>query len=314
MSDRATEVLVLGIGNVLWADEGFGVRAVEALHEAWVFPPAVHLMDGGTLGLELFEDVASARCVVVFDAVDCGLAPGTLTVLRDAEVPAWGARRISPHQNGFNDVLALAQLRGSAPERVTAIGVQPVTLDDFGGSLCAAVKARLPEALALAVAEITRWGFAPTSASAAVRSSRSITRRSRSRRTSRDDLLPATLAATAIRACWRCRAGPDGSDAMCIGVPMKIVSCADGMALAVGRGVHARLNALMIDDPQPGTWVLSFQGLALRAMSEKEAAESNSALDALSAVLAGDEGVGVHFSDLIDREPQLPAHLRGVPS
>jgi len=162
MSERPTEVLVLGIGNVLWADEGFGVRAVEALHEAWVFPPTVRLMDGGTLGLDLFEDVASARCVLVFDAVDCGLAPGTLTVLRDGEVPAWGARRISAHQNGFNDVLALAQLRASAPERVTAIGVQPVTLEDFGGSLRPAVKARLPEALAWAVAELTLWGFAPT--------------------------------------------------------------------------------------------------------------------------------------------------------
>jgi hydrogenase maturation protease len=160
MNDR-TDVLVLGIGNVLWADEGFGVRAVEALHEGWVFPSAVRLMDGGTLGLNLFDDVASARHVLVFDAIDCGLPPGTLKILRDADVPAWGARRISPHQNGFNDVLALAQLRGHAPEHVTAIGVQPVTLDDFGGSLRSAVKARLPEAVALAVSEIAHWGFAP---------------------------------------------------------------------------------------------------------------------------------------------------------
>jgi hydrogenase expression/formation protein HypC len=101
---------------------------------------------------------------------------------------------------------------------------------------------------------------------------------------------------------------------MCIGVPMKIISCGDGMALVVGRGGQARLNVLMVDDPQPGTWVLSFQGAALRAMSEKEAAETNSALDALSAVLAGDESVGAHFRDLIERKPQLPAHLRGDPA
>ena len=46
MKDRI-DVLVLGIGNVLWADEGFGVRAVEALHAGWTFPPEVRLMDGG---------------------------------------------------------------------------------------------------------------------------------------------------------------------------------------------------------------------------------------------------------------------------
>lgn len=155
------QVLVLGIGNVLWADEGFGVRAVEALHQGWVFPPAVRLMDGGTLGLNLLEDVATARHVLVFDAIDFGLPPGTLKVLRGAEVPVWGARRISPHQNGLNDVLALAELRGHAPEHITAIGVQPVTLDDFGGSLRPEVKARLPQALALAVQELSGWGFAP---------------------------------------------------------------------------------------------------------------------------------------------------------
>ena len=53
---KPIDVLVLGIGNVLWADEGFGVRAVEALHAGWVFPPEVRLMDGGTLGLGLYED------------------------------------------------------------------------------------------------------------------------------------------------------------------------------------------------------------------------------------------------------------------
>ena len=89
---------------------------------------------------------------------------------------------------------------------------------------------------------------------------------------------------------------------MCIGTPMRVVSCADGVVLAVGRGEQARLNALMVDDPQPGSWVLAFQGTALRAMSESEAAETNAALDALAAVLAGGD-IDVHFRDLIDREP-----------
>ena len=156
------EVLVLGIGNVLWADEGFGVRAVEALHAAWAFPTPVTLRDGGTLGLNLYDEIASARRVLVFDAIDFGLAPGTLQVLRDAEVPAWGRIRISPHQNGFNDVLALAQLNGRVPERIVAIGVQPVELADFGGSLRDAVRARLPEAVALAARELAGWGYAGT--------------------------------------------------------------------------------------------------------------------------------------------------------
>ncbi len=153
------EVLVIGIGNLLWADEGFGVRAVEALHAGYAFPPQVALKDGGTLGLNLYEDVATARRVLVFDAIDFALPPGTLRVLRGAEVPAWGRTKLSPHQVGFNDVLALAQLNGRAPDIVVAIGVQPVELNDFGGSLREPVRNRLPEAVALAVDELAIWGF-----------------------------------------------------------------------------------------------------------------------------------------------------------
>jgi len=158
--DGPVEVLVLGIGNMLWADEGFGVRAVEALHRGYRCPDGVVLMDGGTLGLSLLPHVEAARRVLVFDAVDYGLPPGALKVLRDGEVPAWGARKLSPHQNGFNDVLALAQLHGRAPEHIVAIGVQPLTLDDFGGSLTEPVRAQLPDAVQLAVAQLADWGFA----------------------------------------------------------------------------------------------------------------------------------------------------------
>jgi hydrogenase maturation protease len=159
--DERREALVLGIGNMLWADEGFGVRAVEALNAAYAFPaPEVLLLDGGTLGLNLLEYVEGSRRVLVFDAVDFGLAPGTLKVLRDAEVPRWGARKMSPHQNGFNDVLALAQLHGRTPDTVVAIGVQPVTLDDFGGSLTDPVRACLAHAVELAAQQLADWGLA----------------------------------------------------------------------------------------------------------------------------------------------------------
>jgi hydrogenase maturation protease len=153
------EALVLGIGNVLWADEGFGVRAVEALHANYEFPEAVRLLDGGTQGIYLFDDIASSRRVLVLDCIDFGLAPGTLRVLRDREVPEWGTLKMSPHQTGFSEVLALARLRGQAPEAVTLIGVQPEQIEDLGGSLGALVRQRLPEAVDIAAAELAAWGY-----------------------------------------------------------------------------------------------------------------------------------------------------------
>ena len=135
MTDRdCAETLVLGIGNPLWADEGFGVRAVEALHAEYCFPPQVRLMDGGTQGLFLLPFVRAARHLLILDAVDFGLGPGELQVIRGKQVPSYmGAKKVSMHQTGFQEVLASAALLGGGPSQLTLIGVQPVELDDYGG-------------------------------------------------------------------------------------------------------------------------------------------------------------------------------------
>jgi hydrogenase maturation protease len=154
--------LVLGIGNVLWADEGFGVRCVEALLQDWELPPGATAMDGGTQGLYLLPYVQESRRLLVFDAIDFGLAPGTLRFLEGDAVPAFmGAKKMSLHQTGFQEVLACAALQGWEPESVVLIGVQPVELEDFGGSLRPAVRAQIPPALALARRLLAGWGLEP---------------------------------------------------------------------------------------------------------------------------------------------------------
>lgn len=151
--------LVLGIGNVLWADEGYGVRALEALHAGWRLPDEVALIDGGTQGIYLLEHLCSASHAIVFDAIDYGLPPGSLRVFRDAEVPVWTDQAMSLHQATFQELLALAHLRDRYPQRLTVIGVQPQTLDDLGGSLSRVVRERIPQAVEIAVAELASWGI-----------------------------------------------------------------------------------------------------------------------------------------------------------
>lgn len=155
-------ICVLGIGNLLWADEGFGVRCVEALQQSHVFAPHVTLVDGGTQGLYLIQYVQSADYLLIFDAIDYGLVPGTLKIVRDDEVPRFmGAKKMSLHQTGFQEVLSLAQLTRKYPSKVLLIGCQPQELEDYGGSLRPVVKAAMQEALALAVTEIAHWGGQP---------------------------------------------------------------------------------------------------------------------------------------------------------
>jgi len=98
---------------------------------------------------------------------------------------------------------------------------------------------------------------------------------------------------------------------MCIGLPMLIVASDGTVGTAERRGERTTLDMQRLGDVAPGTWVLAFQGVAVRELSEREAAQTDAALGALEAVLAGSSDVGAFFADLVGREPQLPDHLKG---
>ncbi len=160
MPDNKPSVLILGIGNLLWADEGFGVRAVEALHREWAFPDAVRLMDGGTQGIYLVQHIRQADILIVFDAVDYGLPPGTLKLVQGDEVPKFlGVKKVSLHQTGFQEVLAMAQMMGDYPAHLLLIGVQPAELEDYGGSLTRQVKAQIQPSIDAALAYLAAHGI-----------------------------------------------------------------------------------------------------------------------------------------------------------
>ncbi len=153
--------LILGIGNVLWADEGFGVRCVERLADRYRFGPGVTLLDGGTQGLYLLPFLEEADILVVFDAVDYGLTPGTLKIVEGDKVPAFlGAKKMSLHQTGFQDVIATAELMGYRPETLLLIGCQPEELEDYGGGLRDVVAAQIDPAIEIALDRLAGWGIA----------------------------------------------------------------------------------------------------------------------------------------------------------
>jgi len=158
--EHESDVLILGIGNLLWADEGFGVRVVESLHRRYRLPDSVKVMDGGTQGLYLLPYVQGAKRLLIFDAIDYGLKPGTMKTVRDAEVPRFtGAKKMSLHQTGFQDVLSAAELLGDVPEAMLLIGVQAELLDDWGGSLTETISAQIDSAVDLGVQQLHSWGI-----------------------------------------------------------------------------------------------------------------------------------------------------------
>lgn len=156
----AYDTLILGIGNILWADEGFGIRAIEELHARYAFADDVRIMDGGTQGIFLLPWVRNAKRLLIFDAIDFGLAPATLKIMSGDEVPRFmGAKKVSMHQAGFQEVLSSAVLTGDLPEQLVLIGVQPELLDDYGGSLRPSVKAQIEPAIQAALKILDEWNI-----------------------------------------------------------------------------------------------------------------------------------------------------------
>jgi hydrogenase maturation protease len=156
---REPKIVVLGIGNILWADEGFGVRALETFHARYRLAKNVSLLDGGTQGLYLVQFVQEADYLLVFDAIDYGLRPGVLKIVQGDEVPKFtGAKKMSLHQTGFQEVLSAADLLGDYPEKLALIGCQPLDLEDWGGPLTEPVRSQLEQAADIAAVILEQWG------------------------------------------------------------------------------------------------------------------------------------------------------------
>lgn len=150
-------IIVLGVGNILLSDEGVGVRAVEKLQRDFVLPAGVEVIDGGTTGMEMLEDLAGADHILIVDAVRSGNAPASIVRIAGEQVPVFFRTKLSPHQIGLSDVLATLVLTGEQPGGVTVIGVEPVSLET-AMALSPQVEAVLPEVVSLVVEELRQLG------------------------------------------------------------------------------------------------------------------------------------------------------------
>jgi len=121
---EAEHTLVLGLGNPLMGDDGLGLRALARLRQEWAVDGA-ELVDGGTWGMNLLPLIEDARRVLLLDAIDVGATPGTLVQLEQDQIPRLFARKLSPHEVDLREVLALAELRGTLPPSIVALGLQP---------------------------------------------------------------------------------------------------------------------------------------------------------------------------------------------
>jgi hydrogenase maturation protease len=123
-SPARAPILVVGIGNILLRDEGVGVHAVRAMVNA-PLPDGVELLDGGTAGADLLDAISERDKLIVVDALDAEVPPGTIVRMKPDDLAAGGSESISLHEFGIAETLLMARQLNCGPRDATILAIKP---------------------------------------------------------------------------------------------------------------------------------------------------------------------------------------------
>ncbi len=157
MNETHPRILVLGVGNILAADEGLGVRCIELLHASHAFSDNVAILDGGTMGMLLMGPILDADVLIVADAVLGDGEPGSIYRLTDQDLPRRLDPGKSPHQADLMDTLVYCEVLGRRPP-VVVLGMEPADILSVACELTPPVARRLPDLARLVLREIEAAG------------------------------------------------------------------------------------------------------------------------------------------------------------
>lgn len=155
--DEKRRILVLGVGNILYTDEGVGVRCVEKLEMEYEFSDNVTLVDGGTLGMRLMDYLLNCDTAIILDAVLGGQEPGTIYRCTGDDLRKSIAFKDSMHQSDLVDSLVYCDLMGNRPEAVV-IGIQPHDYQTMALEVSEVLASRLDDMAGFALKEVEAAG------------------------------------------------------------------------------------------------------------------------------------------------------------
>jgi hydrogenase maturation protease len=152
---KPPHVMILGVGCILFRDEGFGVRVIEELQRRYTFPENVSVVDGGVLGINLMGVIAEADHLIVVDVIRNHGAPGDLYRLAGEQIPERIRAKNSLHQIDFLESLTLCQALDHVPETVI-VGVEPEDIETLGIALTATTLGRMDAVIGMVLSELER--------------------------------------------------------------------------------------------------------------------------------------------------------------
>ena len=155
------KIALIGLGNILLRDEGFGVHFVRYLQEEFIFPPHVELIDGGCAGLGLINIMRGFEVVYLFDIFQASEPPGTLRVFDWDTIENMEDQQLATvHQLGVKDALQIARFQGVVPRYFRAFAVVPQDLST-GIGLSETLQGVIPSLCEQLFADLKQWHVHP---------------------------------------------------------------------------------------------------------------------------------------------------------
>jgi hydrogenase maturation protease len=161
MSNHSPKVMILGVGCILYSDEGFGVRVVQEIQKRYAFSENVSVVDGGVLGVNLLGVISQPDHLIVVDVIRNKGNPGDLYRLSGKQIPERIRAKNSLHQVDFLEALTLCQALDKVPETVI-VGVEPEDIETLSIELTPTTKSRLDDVIGMVLAELDHLGVSYT--------------------------------------------------------------------------------------------------------------------------------------------------------
>jgi hydrogenase maturation protease len=157
MGTDSKQIMILGVGCILYSDEGFGVRIVQEMEKRYAFSENISLVDGGVLGVNLLGVISQPDHLIVVDAIRNRGNPGDLYRLEGEQIPERIRAKNSLHQVDLLEALTLCQALDKVPETVI-LGVEPEDIETLGVELTPTTRAKVDPVINLVLAELDRLG------------------------------------------------------------------------------------------------------------------------------------------------------------
>jgi hydrogenase maturation protease len=149
-------IKVLGVGNALVGDDGFGPRVIEELQKREL-PPNVELIDAGVGGMAILSWIEDADKIVIVDSVQTGNEPaGTVYRFTDKEMPPSDMFMLSLHDLNLVDTINIGKVVQKMPEEIIIYGVEVRRVAEFTREMTPEVEAAVTEVADLVMEEISQ--------------------------------------------------------------------------------------------------------------------------------------------------------------